>query len=233
MPVYAKNKQIVLPGEVVAEGKYEVQGPAYAIGRKVYSKVVGVVEIGDKNKIAIIPLKGKYIPSAGDVVIGKIVDVGLTGWTVDINSPYKAVLQASEVLSRPTDAAKLDLSKILDIGDLVVAKVVAFDYTRDPVLTIKESRLGKVTKGTLVEISPVKIPRVIGRKGSMVSLLKSMLDVEIVVGKNGRILIAGKEPIREAWAAMAIKKIEREAHVPGLTDRIKKLLEGLLEGESE
>ena len=111
------------------------------------------------------------------------------------------------------------------VGDLVVAKVIAFDLTRDPLLTIKESRLGKVTKGTLVEITPTKVPRVIGKKGSMLKILKDYLNVEVVVGKNGRILVIGEEGEREAIAALAIKKIEREAHVSGLTERIKRFIE--------
>ncbi|MCD6458330.1 MAG: RNA-binding protein [Thermoproteales archaeon] len=231
MTLYVKNKQVVIPGETIAYGKYDLQGPVYVLKQRVYSKVIGVVEVDEKKKINLIPLKGKYVPREGDFIIGKIVDVGITGWTVDINAPYKAVLPASEVLAKPTDAAKLDLSEILDIGDLIVAKVIAFDYTRDPLLTIKESKLGKITKGTLVEITPVKIPRVIGRKGSMINMIKSILNVELVVGKNGRILVVGDDPLKEALAVIAIKKIEREAHVPGLTNRMKKFLEKLVKGE--
>ncbi len=230
MTVYVKSKQVVIPGEPLAYGRYEYQGPIYVVRQKLYSKVIGIVEIEDKKKITLIPLKGKYMPKEGDVVIGKIVDIGITGWTVDINSPYKAMLPVSEVLSRPTDAAKLDLSKLLDIGDLIVAKILAFEYTRDPLLTIKESKLGKITKGTLVEITPVKIPRVIGKKGSMINLIKNTLNVEVVIGKNGRILVVGDDPLKEAWAVMAIKKIEKEAHVPGLTNRIKKFLNEVKRG---
>jgi len=224
MPIYVSNRQIVVPGDVIAEGKYEAEGSVYVENKKYIATSIGLVEL-ERGRIRVVPLKGKYIPSVGDVVIGKIVDVGTTSWSVDINSPYTAILQVSEVFSRPTDALKVNLAQVLNVGDLAVAKVIAFDLTRDPLLTIKESRLGKVTKGTLVEITPTKVPRVIGKKGSMLKILKDYLNVEVVVGKNGRILVIGEEGEREAIAALAIKKIEREAHVSGLTERIKRFIE--------
>jgi len=232
LPMYVTHRQIVVPGELIAEGKYEVGGHVYSVGRKYYSKVLGVAEvISEEGKVRVIPLKGKYIPSVGDIVIGKIIDVGLANWVVDINSPYPAVLQVSEVFSRPIVTSKASLAKVLDIGDVIIAKVIAFDYARDPLLTIKESKLGKVTRGTLVEITPSKVPRVIGKKGSMVKMIKELLDVDLVIGKNGRILILGKDKDWEAIAALAIKKIELEAHTLGLTDRVKDYIKSLLEKE--
>lgn len=235
MPVYVKNRQIVVPGELLADiNKYRVEGKVYRKNKKIYSKVLGVVFIDEETKsIRVLPLKGKYIPSEGDIVIGKVIEVGLTNWTVDINSPYLAVLQVTEVFSKPTQISRTELSKILDVGDIIIAKVISFDYTRDPLLTIKESRLGKVSRGKIVEIPPSKVPRIIGRKGSMVNMLKNMLDVEVVVGKNGRVVVVGKDPVKEEIAVLAIKKIEREAHTSGLTDRVKEFIEEKLKEMGE
>ena len=47
-----------------------------------------------------IPLKSKYVPKKGDVVIGKIKDVRFSMWDVDINSPYSGILPAFEVFGR-------------------------------------------------------------------------------------------------------------------------------------
>ncbi len=231
MPIYVRPKDITVPGELLAEGQYTVEGAAYILNKKVIAKSIGIVEISkEKGRkiIKVIPLKKKYIPQAGDKVVGKILDVGVTNWTVDINSPYTAILQATEVLPRPTDAAKIDLSEYLDVGDVIVAKVLAFDFARDPLLTVKEKGLGKVTRGSLVEIDPAKVARVIGRKGSMVKLFKDMLGVELIVGQNGRIIVISDDKDKELLAVLAIKKIEREAHVSGLTDRIREFLQARL-----
>lgn len=65
-------------------------------------------------------------------VIGKVVDVGFSGWMLDINAPYFAMLRASDVLDRPFKPQKNDLFSIFNIGDLIIAKVVAYNRTRDP-----------------------------------------------------------------------------------------------------
>ncbi|MCD6562661.1 MAG: RNA-binding protein [Thermoproteales archaeon] len=217
---------------MIAEGKYKIEGAYYAIGKKYYSRVLGLTEV-DNERVKVIPLKGKYIPRENDLVIGKIIDVGMTNWSVDINSPYTGVLQVTEVFSKPTSISRSSLSNILNVGDVILAKVIAFDFTRDPLLTIKEAKLGKVSKGTVVEITPSKVPRVIGKKGSMVNMIREVLKVNIIVGKNGRILVIGSKPEYEALAVMVIKKIEKEAHTTGLTDRIKSYISKLVNEEGE
>jgi exosome complex component RRP4 len=107
---------------------------------------------------------------------------------------------------------------------MIIAKIVAYDRTRDPLLTVLERGLGKITRGQIIEIMPTKIPRVIGKQGSMISMLKQETGCQIAIGQNGRILINGKTPEDERLAVMAIRKIEQEAHTTGLTDRVTEML---------
>jgi exosome complex component RRP4 len=107
---------------------------------------------------------------------------------------------------------------------MVIAKIVAYDRTRDPQLTILERGLGKITRGQILEITPTKIPRVIGKQGSMISMLKQETGCQIEIGQNGRILVNGKTPEDERLGVMAIRKIEQEAHTTGLTDRVTEML---------
>ena len=219
------ERRIVIPGEPIRESpRTKVSGAVYRVDSQVRSKVLGVVIEEEGKSVKVVPLKGKYFPSEGDIVIGKIVETGFTGWVVDINSPYLAFLPVSEVTSKPVTIPRSSLSKILDEGDLILAKVILFDKLKDPVLTIKEARLGKIERGLVVEISPNKVPRVIGKKGSMVKLLEELLGVTIIVGQNGRVLIVGSDRRREELAALAIKKIEAEAHIEGLTAKIREYI---------
>jgi len=96
----------------------------------------------------------------------------MNGWDVDINSPYVASLRASEVINKPFRPQRDDLTSFLDVGDLILAKVISYDRTHDPSLTIQEPGLGKITYGQIIEVSPAKIPRIIGRKASMINMLK-------------------------------------------------------------
>jgi exosome complex component RRP4 len=116
------------------------------------------------------------------------------------------------------------LSQVLAVGDLVVAKILSYDRTHDPQITVAEPGLGKITRGQIVKITPTKIPRVIGKKGSMISMIKQETGCQIILGLNGVVLVTGKTPEEEQAALMAIHKIEEESHTSGLTDRITQML---------
>jgi exosome complex component RRP4 len=110
------------------------------------------------------------------------------------------------------------------VGDLIIAKVVAYDRTRDPLLTVREPGLGKIMRGQLIEVTPTKIPRVIGRQGSMVGMIKKETGCQLTIGQNGWILISGRSPEDERLAIMALRKIEAESHTSGLTDRVTEMI---------
>jgi exosome complex component RRP4 len=233
--ILVADRQLVRPGDCLAilEGDEIPPGPGlkhfpdkhvYVVGEKVYSDVLGVVSIEDGKSISVIPLESVYIPRKDDVVIGIVVDIGLTAWLVDIKAPYKAILPAGDVIEGFNPAVH-NLKSYLDVGDFVVAKVAAFDRLRDPLLTVKGKGLGKVTEGFVIDIKPSKVARVIGKKGSMYNVLVSYTKCEVLVGSNGYIL--AKCPSEQALKALikAIKLIEAKAHLRGLTEEVKTLLE--------
>ncbi len=228
MTVYVQNRELVIPGEVLTDGGFTAGANTYLQDQKIYASKIGLAEISE-NRVSVVPLKGCYIPHVDDQVIGRITDIGLSGWQVDLAAPYPAMLPASEAIRRPRSDTKPELSRILDTGDLIVAKVIAFDRTRDPLLSIKGPGLGRVTAGRVVKISPTKIPRLIGRKGSMVDMIKKETGSQIVIGQNGVVLISNKIPAYERITISAIHKIEREAHTERLTDRVKEMIRRKME----
>jgi exosome complex component RRP4 len=190
---------------------------------KIYASRIGLVDT-DVKKVNVVALRAFYVPKMGDIVIGTVVEVGFNGWTVDIKSPYTALLRASDVLSRPFKPQNDELSAVLNAGDLIVAKIASYDRAHDPQLTVGEPGLGKITRGQILHVTPTKIPRVIGRKGSMISMIKQETNCQIILGLNGVILVTGKTIEDEDLAIEVIKKIEDESHTTGLTDRITQLL---------
>jgi exosome complex component RRP4 len=231
MPAFFERKQLVVPGDLIAEDDYIAGENTYAEGKRIYASRIGIVDYENK-KVNVVALRAFYIPKVGDIVIGTVTEVGFNGWTVDINSPYQAILRASDALSRPFRPQRDDLSQVLDIGDLIVAKITAYDRAHNPQLTVAEPGLGKITRGQIIKITPTKIPRVIGRKGSMISMIKQETGCQIILGLNGVILITGKTPEDEQLAIMAINKIEEESHTSGLTDRITQMLREMKEKRS-
>jgi len=223
MTTFFERRQLVTPGDLLAKGDYIAGENTYKEGDRIYATRIGLVEFENK-KVSVVALRAFYIPKVGDIVIGTVVDVGFSGWTVDINAPYKAILRASDVLNRQFKPQKNDLTEVLDVGDLVVAKIIAYDRTQNPLLSVSDPGLGKIARGQIVKITPTKIPRVIGKKGSMISLIKQETGCHLVLGHNGVILITGKSPEDEELAMMAIRKIEEESHISGLTDRIFQMI---------
>ncbi len=226
MALLVKEKEIVTPGEILSDGMDFVPGNGcYRVGSKIVSKIVGMVNI-DRKVIKIIPLGGKYLPKKDDIVIGRIVDITIMGWRVDINCPYTAMMLARDATTKQITRNE-DLSKILDIGDYIVAKIKNVTSQNVVDLLMNEPGLKKLEDGLIVKISPVKVPRVIGTKGSMVSMIKKETNCQILVGQNGMVWIKGKDEKLEIIAAKAIKKIERESHVNKLTEKIKEYIEKL------
>jgi exosome complex component RRP4 len=153
-----------------------------------------------------------------------VIETTPGGWVIDIKAPHLARLRASDVVERSFKPETTDLPSIFDVGDLIIARVVAYDRTRDPLLTVREPGLGKIMRGQLVEITPTKIPRVIGRKGSMVGVIKNKTGCQLTLGQNGLVLVSGRSPEDERLAVMALHKIEEESHTSGLTDRVTEMI---------
>ncbi len=223
MAVLVEDRGLVVPGQLIAEGKFEIDTGVYKIGNQYFSEYVGTM-FHRGNKIAVRPLKGRYMPKIGDIVIGYVEDVALTSFTVDIGAPYPAILLVSNATNDYFDPIKDDARKIYKAGDAIRTEVISFDRTRDPQLTTTKEGLGKLVGGRIIETSPMHIRRIIGRNGSMINMIKARTDTKMIVGHNGRIWIRGDDLEKELLAMEAIQKIVREAHVSGLTDRVDQFL---------
>jgi exosome complex component RRP4 len=116
------------------------------------------------------------------------------------------------------------MNKQLAIGDLVTARIMAFDRTRDPMLTIQDKDLGKIPRGEFLKISATRVPRLIGKRGSMIQTIEQATQTRILIGQNGIVVVAGRSAEGAQLAIGAIRMVEEEAHTSNLTQRIKTLL---------
>ncbi len=219
----AETRPVVLPGEFVDERKgRKLSNNVYEESGKVYSKVLGIPKVSD-TEINVIPLAGVYMPKVNDRVIGIVEEVEVSGWFVDINSPYRAFLPLAEAVTEFVDIYKVDISRYYDIGDVIFARISK--VTKNKIVQVSMKRLGsrKLHGGTVIKITPTKVARVIGKGGSMINLIKSKTKSQILVGQNGLIWIKGGDVEK---AIEAILMIEEESHKYGLTEKISKFLEG-------
>jgi exosome complex component RRP4 len=215
------KKEIILPGEMIEERKgRKIGNGTYLEDDKVFSKVLGIPRI-DENEVSVMALSGIYMPRVGDRVIGVIDSVEISGWSVDINSPYMAFLPMAEAVEEFIDRDRTDLSRYFDVGDIVFCKISKVTKSKVVQVSMRDFTARKLFDGITMKVTPTKIPRIIGKGGSMVTLIKSKTNCEIVSGQNGLIWIRGEE---KAKAVEAILTIEKESHTDGLTERIEKLL---------
>ena len=209
--IHVKNKDLVVPGMLLAEGDYINEDGTHKEHGRIYASVVGVAYLNHR-KVRVVALKGKYVPKQGDSVIGIITGERFNGWKVDINSPYEADLNQRDIQTGRYDS--------LNVGDLVYARIVKVTEIFETSLYAKRP-YGKLDKGILIEIQSARVPRLIGRKGSMIKMINEKTRSVITVGQNGFVWIRGGN---EELAAQACLMVDREAHIPGLTDRVNEFL---------
>jgi exosome complex component RRP4 len=216
------TRELVLPGDLLDSGRLKPGAGTYVQDGKVYAAMLGIKSV-KSNFVNVIPLGGRYIPSPGDTVIGKVIDIGPSNWLIDINSPYPAPLHVNEV---PWRVDFGDTARFMNVGDTLLCKVLMVDETKRVQVTMKEQGLRKLQGGQVMEISYSKVPRVIGKGGSMIQLIKGMTNTRIFVGQNGRIWLDGDiENI--LYAIRAIKMIEENAQTMHLTEKVKEYLESV------
>jgi len=198
------EKKVVIPGEVVTEERQKIGSHVFVEAGKVYSDCLGLV-YPDKEYASVVPLHGRYIPGRGDLIVGIISQETYSGYMVAVNSIYRSYISK--------DAVRGDLK----IGAIVSAKV-------NGVNEINEADLDDIRVfygGEIVSMSPVKIPRVIGKSGSMLNELKQGTGCSILVGRNGWIWVKGGNIM---LLKQALELIEEQAHMSNLTNKIAEFL---------
>jgi exosome complex component RRP4 len=217
------KRKFVVPGDRITEGNVRPSMNVIKLGNAIIATRIGIAEAG-RDGIKVIPLSGVYIPRVNDIVIGKITDHSSLSWEVDINSCFSGHLPAQDVFGRDFSPARDDMGKQLAIGDLITARIIVFDRTRDPMLTIQDKDLGKIPRGEFLKISATRVPRLIGKRGSMIQTIEQATQTRVLIGQNGIVVVTGRNPEGIKLAVRAIRMVEEEAHTSNLTQRVKVLL---------
>jgi exosome complex component RRP4 len=220
----ADKRKYVIPGDVVTTGPFRPEQNVVLVGDKIISTTIGISEIYD-DSVKVLSLTGKYIPKIDDLVIGKVISHTSLSWELDINSCYVGFLPAQDVFGRDFSAHADELASKLKSGDLVAARIANFDRTRDPLITISDRDLGKIDSGDLVKISPSKVPRLIGKKGSMIQMIEMSTDAAVTIGQNGWVVVSCESTEGLLKAKKAIEMVNDKAHVANLTDQVKEMLD--------
>ncbi|KAI9026896.1 hypothetical protein DFJ74DRAFT_604316 [Hyaloraphidium curvatum] len=168
--------------------------------------VPGVVERVNKL-VSVRPLRARYGGDIGDVVVGRVTEVGFKRWKVDVNGRQDATLYLSSVnlpggvQRRKTEMDELNMRSFFEEGDLICAEIQSFFGDGAASLHTRNLRYGKAAS----TLSPLYIARQL-RNGSLVVVpaaqVKRMkshfhslpFGVDMIVGINGYIWVCKHAP---------------------------------------
>ena len=168
------HKKIVVPGELVTEDRKKTGAHVFVREGKIFASTVGIVSVSEEYA-SVIPLQGKYMPKPNDLIVGIVGAEAHAGYIVDINSFYRSFL------------SKKETSKTLRKGDVISAKITEVNEINEVSLNDVRVFYG----GEVLSVSPVKVPRMLGRQGSMLGVLKEGTGCSLMIGRNGWVWVKG------------------------------------------
>jgi exosome complex component RRP4 len=218
-----EKRQIVVPGETMVSGNEFLPGDgAYRDGEDVVAGRFGIANVFEKH-VRVVPISGAYYPRRGNTIIGTIVDITFNGWLIDFGGAQNAFLSVAEV---PRYVNKNEMQEFLDFGESVIVKV--WDVkSRGVDVSMKMRGFGKIEGGMIVSIGANEVPRIIGKEGSMVKMIKGATDCNVTVGQNGKVWVSGKDSDMEVAAKKIIEFISDNVTVSGLTEMVEKFIKDL------
>ena len=221
---FKDKKQYVIPGDVITTSPLRLRENVMLDGKRIIATSIGLTNIYD-DSVRVIPLSAVYLPKIDDIVIGKIKSIFGNSWFADINSCYEGMLLGQDVFGRGTSPTMSDMKSRLDIGDLICAKIANFDRSREPLISIADHNLGKIDSGELVKISPPKIPRLIGKHGSMIQTIESSTDTSITIGQNGLIVLKSESGSNLDKIIKVFKMLDSTTDDSNMDEKIQKILD--------
>lgn len=154
------------------------------------------------NKLlSVSPLRARYTPEIGDLVVGRIVEVQKNRWKVDVAAPLLAQLPLSSinlpggVLRRRTTADELQMRIYFQEGDLLVAEVQQIGAS-DGVASLhtRSLKYGKLRNGVFLAVSGTGGGGGVVRSRRQVFTINSGAqgggDVDVILGVNGYVWLS-------------------------------------------
>lgn len=168
------------------------------------------------NKLlSVRPLRARYTPEIGDLVVGRIIEVQSKRWRVDVRAPVLAGLPLSAInlpggiLRKRTETDELQIRTFFSEGDLLVAEVQSLYQDGSASLHTRSLKYGKLRNGVFMSVSGT------GGGGGVVRARRQVwtIDtvhgggkVDVILGVNGYIWIS--KHVEVAGSDTAITRIE-------------------------
>ncbi|KAJ4361869.1 Exosome complex component rrp4 [Neocucurbitaria cava] len=200
----SQAKSIVTPGEHITSDPQWMRGHGTYVptgDSTIISTVAG--HLHKTNKLlSVQPLRARYQPEIGDLVVGRIVSVQTKKWSVDIAAPMLASLPLSSInlpggiLRRRTAVDELNIRTFFSEGDLLVAEVQTLHQDNTASLHTRSLKYGKLRNGLFTSLSGAG-GGILSRRGGVVRSRRQVFtlntaagEIDVVLGVNGYIFIS-------------------------------------------
>ncbi|TVY81784.1 Exosome complex component rrp4 [Lachnellula suecica] len=195
-----RQKDIVTPGEIVTEDPQWMRGHGTFLEAPttLRSTVAGTVQKTNKL-VSVRPLRARYTPEIGDLVVGRIIEVQSKRWRVDVGAPTLADLPLSAInlpggiLRKRTDTDELQIRTFFSEGDLLVAEVQSLRQDGSASLHTRSLKYGKLRNGVFMSVSGTGGGGGVVRAGKQIWTIETDNaggKVDVVLGVNGYIWIS-------------------------------------------
>ena len=182
------QSRLVYPGERLGADEGSAIGHGIrSIDGNLVAMRMGILQTHGKV-LSVNPLNSRYVPRAGDLIIGFVEGMTNNIWFIDIGAPFNAILPMS---LGPSKAEFGGIRKVLDIGDAILCRVQEVEENHSSVVTMKGMGLRAIRTGSVEDIDPHLLGRLIGRGGNNLRQLKEDTECRVIAGDNGRIWLDG------------------------------------------
>ena len=199
---HSHSRNMLTPGQTVTDDAQWMRGhgtfAADLESTTIRSTLAGTLQKTNKL-LSIVPLRARYTPEVGDLVIGRIIEVQSRRWKVDVAAPLLANLLLSSInlpggiLRKRTSVDELNIRSYFSEGELVVAEVRELFHDGSPSLHTRSLKYGKLRNGYFMAVSGMGGGAGVVRAKRQIFTVQTAGrggEVDVVLGVNGYIWLA-------------------------------------------
>ena len=224
IPTGHKNASttIITPGQTVTDDPQWMRGHGTftsSTSATIHSTLAGTLQKTNKL-LSIVPLRARYTPEIGDLVIGRVVEVQSRRWKVDVAAPLLANLLLSSInlpggiLRKRTSVDELNIRSYFCEGELVVAEVRELFQDGSASLHTRSLKYGKLRNGYFLSVTGVGGGAGVVRAKRQIFTLQTTGrggEIDVILGVNGHIWLS--KHVEEAKEEVGLNRLEETASV--------------------
>lgn len=218
----SQTKAMITPGQIVTSDPQWMRGHGTfsdtTDDTTIRSTLAGTIQKTNKL-LSVVPLRARYTPEIGDLVIGRIVEVQSRRWKVDVAAPLLANLMLSSInlpggaLRRRTSVDELNVRSFFQEGELLVAEVQALFQDGSPSLHTRSLKYGKLRNGYFLAVSGVGGGAGVVRSKRQIFTLQTRRggEVDVILGVNGYVWISKHAAESQGEKDVGVNRLEEVA----------------------